>query len=124
MIRAPATIDWLGGAEDAARNEINAEDEARRRANWLSRSIDPDTHPLILALEPMYAQKDPPFPVFHRVQVVDHKVILIQINDHCALAFILIFPLVACKLGHIEPDGTVFEHMHDAAGSDGPNRLP
>ncbi|HEX5458778.1 MAG TPA: hypothetical protein VFX20_02315 [Steroidobacteraceae bacterium] len=48
--------------------------------------------------------------------------LLIRLNDRCAVV-LYVLPIPACKIGHIAPDGGLFDHMHDRR-DDRPERLP
>jgi hypothetical protein len=47
-----------------------------------------------------------------RVEVTPGGFPIIHINDHCVLVPFLMM-MVFCKIGHIEPNGKLFEHMRD-----------
>ncbi len=109
-------IDWLGAAEIASGDEIASEAERKRRAEWLSRGIDREIHPAIRSFQPLY----PTVPEFgwdhahiHRVEEVKGGPLIVWINDRClvALAGLAILPM--CKIGHMEANEALFEHMHD-----------
>ncbi len=126
-IESHPPIDWLADAEFAARDEIASDIEKRRRAEWLLRGADPETHPLIQALKPMY----PKMPEFgwdhariHRVEHVQGGPLIVWINDRCALAFLGLAVLPVCQIGHMEPNGALFEHIHDPGPPPVPNPLP
>jgi hypothetical protein len=123
----PPRIDWLGEAESAARDQIASEADRKRRSDWLSRGIDPETHPLVLAMKPMFG-KTPEFgwshEHTHRIEHVPGGPLLFWINRRCVIAFLGLAIFPACALGHIEPNGALFEHMSDASLPEGPNTVP
>jgi len=123
---APA-IDWLGEAESTAQREIASEADRKRGEEWLARGTDPQTHPLMQALRPMYG-KTPAFgwshARTHRIEPVKGGPLLVWINDRCFVAIAALFIMPACALGHIEPNGALFEHMHDADVPVGVNVVP
>jgi hypothetical protein len=114
---APPPVDWLGEAELAARNQIASEADRKRSANWLSRATDPETHPLALAMKPLFG-KTPEFgwshEHTHRVEHPPGGPLLLWINKRCAIAFMGLAIMPACMIGHMEPNGALFEHMKDA----------
>ena len=49
---------------------------------------------------------------YRRVEITQGGFPIIHINDHCvAIPFLLM--MVFCQIGHIEPNGSLFEHMRD-----------
>lgn len=49
---------------------------------------------------------------YRRVEITEGGFPIIHINDQCvAIPFLLM--MVFCKIGHIEPQGDLFEHMRD-----------
>ncbi len=49
----------------------------------------------------------------HRVEAIPAGGVLININDRCAIAW-LIFPVPVCRIGKIPVRGDLFEHLKDA----------
>lgn len=49
----------------------------------------------------------------HRVEEIPGGGLLININERCAIAWV-IFPFPVCKIGKIPPRGDLFDHMKDA----------
>jgi len=50
---------------------------------------------------------------YRRVEVAQGGFPIIHINDHCiAVPFLMM--MVFCKIGHIESNGGLFDHMRDA----------
>jgi hypothetical protein len=117
-VQTPHAIDWLAEAERAAQGEVASEADRKRRAEWLSRGTDAESHPLVQAFKPLFP-KTPPFGWYHarthRIEAIKGGPLLIWINDRCFLAFLGLAIIPVCKIGHMEPDGALFEHMHDAA---------
>jgi hypothetical protein len=113
----PLRVDWLGEAELAARDQIASEADHKRRSDWLSRGTDPETHPLALALKPMFG-KTPEFgwshEHTHRIEHPPGGPLVFWINKRCVLAFVGLAIIPACAIGHMEPNGALFEHMNDA----------
>ncbi len=49
---------------------------------------------------------------YRRVEIVEGGLPIIHINDHCvAIPFLMM--MVFCKIGHIEANGKLFEHLRD-----------
>jgi hypothetical protein len=48
-----------------------------------------------------------------RVEVTKDGMPIVHISDHCVLVPLLFVPMVFCSIGHIEPNGDLFNHMHD-----------
>jgi len=49
---------------------------------------------------------------YRRVEITEGGFPIIHINDHC-VAIPLLLMMVFCKIGHIEANGKLFEHMRD-----------
>jgi hypothetical protein len=49
----------------------------------------------------------------HRVEALPGGVTVINVNDHCAIAFVWVLPFFACQLGKIPTRGDLFEHLRD-----------
>jgi hypothetical protein len=47
--------------------------------------------------------------------------LVVNVNDRCAIAVLLIFPLPMCKVGKIAAQGNLFEHMYDLPDPKAPN---
>ena len=126
-VAPPHAIDWLGEAERAARDEVASEADRKRRAEWLSRGTDAESHPLVRAFKPLFP-KTPEFGWYHarthRIEPIKGGPLLIWINDRCFLALLGLAIIPVCKIGHIEPDGALFEHMHDEAPFEVPLAVP
>jgi hypothetical protein len=118
LLQTPHPIDWLAEAERAARDEIASEADRKHRAEWLSRGTDAESHPSVQAFRPLF----PKTPQFgwdhartHRIEAIKGGPLLVWINDRCFLAFLGLAIIPVCKIGHMEPDGALFKHLHDAA---------
>jgi hypothetical protein len=126
-VETPHAIDWLGEAEHAARDEVASEADRKRSAEWLSRATEAQTHPLVRALKPLYG-KTPAFgwshARTHRIEAVKGGPLLIWITDRCLVVFAGLAILPVCKIGHMEANGALFEHMHDAAELEGALATP
>jgi len=106
----PPPIDWDKEIELAAQNaQSKADEEAAYRnlaaltpaqRDWLQQNHMEPAPPGIAWAQP-------------RVEVTPGGFPLIHINDHCVLVPFLMM-MVFCKIGHIEPNGKLFEHMGDA----------
>ena len=117
--RAAPSIDWLGEAEKAVQDQLESQADRKRSAQWLSRGANPETHPLVFALKPLSGKR----PEFgwshehtHRVEHVPGGPLLFWINRRCVIAFVGVAIIPACAVGHIEPNGALFEHMDDDLG--------
>ena len=110
-ITEPALPDWRHEMQIAANNEIEA--EARRRQS-----------PSLLAPHDFSGVKggstDDTKPRFawdhaatHRVEEIPTGGLLININDRCAIAWV-IFPFPFCRIGKIQSHGDLFGRMKDA----------
>lgn len=53
----------------------------------------------------------------HRVEALPGGVTVINLNDHCAIAFLWVLPMFGCSLGKIPARGDLFDHMHEEAES-------
>ena len=124
---ATPQIDWLDEAAKAAQDQVASEADRKRRAEWLSRGTDADTHPLVAAMKPMFA-KTPEFgwshEHTHRIEHPPGGPLLLWINRRCLIAFVGLAIVPACAIGHIEPNGKLFEHMSDGSLPPGPNVAP
>ena len=96
------TVDWGAEAQAAAGRSAEADGEAQRRAR---------------AFSPREAAPGKRAPEFgwshsrtHRVERTEDGVPLLWISERCVLVYFLI---PGCKLGKIEPNGDLFEHMND-----------
>ena len=53
----------------------------------------------------------------HRVEALPGGVTVINLNDHCAIAFLWVLPIFGCSLGKIPARGDLFDHRQYAAES-------
>ncbi len=110
---APPTprIDWPHELELSAQNRV-ADEEKGKAYRDLAKSLSPSQldwlkqHHMEPA-SPGLAWKSP------RVEVTKEGIPIVHISDHCVLVPLLFVPMVFCSIGHIEPNGDLFNHMHD-----------
>ena len=104
-------IDWEEEAERAAENAVANSDEENgfrdlsalspQQLDWIRRNHMEPVQPGIAW-------------TYRRVEITKGGFPIIHINDHCvAVPFLLV--MVFCQIGHIEPNGRLFEHMRDPA---------
>jgi hypothetical protein len=108
-IAAPP-IDWSAEAQAAAARAVGQAEEARGRARAFT-------------VPPTGAAFAPPaahgagiswnYAATHRVEAQPGGVTVIHLNDHCALAFVIVLPFFGCAIGKIPARGDLFEHMHE-----------
>jgi hypothetical protein len=104
-------IDWQGESDLAAKNRAS-EAEKDNSYRDLSKSMSPAQLDWLKRnhmepASPGITWKRP------RVEVTKDGLPIVHINDHCVLLPILLIPMVFCSIGHIEPNGDLFKHMHD-----------
>jgi hypothetical protein len=110
---APAVppIDWQAELELVSRNS-DSEANTSNAYRDLSRSMSPAQldwlrdHQMQPA-SPGIVWKEP------RVEISKNGLPIVHINDHCVLVPIFLIPMVFCGIGHIEPNGDLFKHMHE-----------
>jgi hypothetical protein len=51
---------------------------------------------------------------YRRVEIAEGGFPIIHINDHCVAIPLVVMIMVFCKIGHIEANGKLFEHMRDS----------
>ena len=56
----------------------------------------------------------------HRVEAASGGGIVIHLNDNCVIVLLPV-PIAGCKLGKHDPNGQLFEHMHDPPPADNLN---
>jgi len=108
---APSTaIDWAAEAAGAASRWV-AQDEAKGRT---ARAFG------VPPASAMFAPAPARTPGLawnhartHRVEALPGGVTVINVNDHCAIAFVWVLPFFACQLGKIPTRGDLFEHLRD-----------
>jgi hypothetical protein len=105
-------IDWQHELELAALNGVT--DELMKKSyRDLSRSMSPSQlewlkrHRMEPASNPGMTWKRP------RVEVTKDGLPIVHLNDHCVLVPLFLIPMVFCSVGHIEPNGDLFNHMHN-----------
>lgn len=107
--KPPSKIDWDKEAERATKDTIaNAE---RQNSYRNLASLSPEQ------LNWVRQNHFEPAPAgiawkYRRVEVAEGGFPIIHINDHC-VAIPLLMMMVFCTIGHIEPNGTLFDHMRD-----------
>jgi hypothetical protein len=110
--------DWRAEAGIAANNVLEA--ERRKHAN--PSVLEP--HDFSGATPGSTDLSKPKFGWSHastqRVQVVPGGVVL-NVTDRCAIGLLFLVPLIGCQVGHIEPQGNLFEHLHDPPAPKTPN---
>jgi hypothetical protein len=107
-IPAQPLIDWEHERQLAAQNDVaNAEKEANYRnlsglsqdqLKWIRENRMIPAPPGITWQHPRFE-----FDIHSGLPIY-------WINDHCVLVLLMAF----CGIGHIEPNGQLFDHMHDA----------
>ncbi|MEA3180520.1 MAG: hypothetical protein QOI59_4043 [Gammaproteobacteria bacterium] len=117
MTSTPAP-DWRAEARIAANDAIEA--EARKRE-----------HPSLLAPHDFSRAKagstDYSKPKFGWSHAHTHRVegspgaFVVNVNDRCAIALVLIFPFPLCKIGKMAPRGDLFDSLHDLPQPGEPN---
>jgi hypothetical protein len=105
----PPKIDWDKEADLAIQNAIaNASKESRYRD--LS-SLSPEQLRWVRENHMQPAVPGIPWQ-YRRVEITPGGFPIIHINDHCvAVPFLMM--MVFCKIGRIEPNGGLFEHVRD-----------
>lgn len=109
--QAPAlqTPDWRSQAELTAQIEareiVDAQDAAERRANALTSGFKPLPLPRVRGPEFAWGYAS------HRVHHIPNGPWIYAINEHCQM-LIFIIPFVGCQIGKIEARGDLFKNMH------------
>ncbi len=122
--RPAAPVDWNLEAEDAAKQEIAREEDARQRASGLTHRGG-----VSAAISEALRPPPPPPPKFgwgsaRRVEVINGVGILVRLSKHCTLLIAGMMLLPGCTLGKLPPArGDLFAHMHDPVDPD-PQALP
>jgi hypothetical protein len=103
-------IDWQHELELSAQNGVTAQQKENFYRD-LSKSMSPAQldwlrHHHMEPANPGIAWKSP------RVEVTKNGMPIVHVNDHCVLVPLLFVPMVFCAIGHIEPNGDLFTHMH------------
>lgn len=104
----PAMIDWEHETQLAVQDALaNAEKERNYRD---LAALSPEQ--LKWIRENQFVPAPPGIPwTYRRVDVSQGGFPIIHINDHCVLIPLMMM-MVFCKIGHIEPKGDLFQHMH------------
>jgi len=106
-----ARIDWSAQLERSARAELDQEEKAGKQLTALTRRFVVEADPL----NPGRA----PASTFHWYEAGIHRIDtrgplpVLLLNDHCAL---LMFIIPACRIGHIEIHGDLFDGAAAANG--------
>jgi hypothetical protein len=109
-VAAPAPIDWDAAAASAARAAVDAQVAT---GTYRDLAGAPPAVRAWLEAEHLTPAR-PGLPWRHaRVEFTPEGFPIIRINDHCVSLPMLAF-LVFCKLGRIEADGHLFDHLRDA----------
>jgi hypothetical protein len=105
----PSKINWAEEAKSTAIQEVEREEQERRRNEALA--------PPKSALFGPKAASGSPFHWYragtHRLELLKNGGMLINLSDNCAL-IIFPFPLLGCTLEKIPARGDLFDHMRDA----------
>ena len=105
------TPDWWQEAQIAADHEIEAQARMAHKHSPLA------PHDFSRATPRTSEQTQPKFAwnhaAIHRVEELPTGGLLFNINERCALVWVL-FPLPVCKLGKIPVRADLFDHMEDA----------
>ena len=100
------SVDWQHEAELAAQNAVA---DAEREGKF--RDLSSLTPPQLDWIRRNHMEPAPPGIHWKRprVEVTPGGLPIIWINERCALVIVMVF----CGIGHIEPDGGLFNHMRD-----------
>jgi hypothetical protein len=106
---APVAIDWSEAAAAAAGRQVDADEEAARKARAFSAPKAPAN---LLAAPPA----GPKFKWYHarthRLESIPGGGFMINLNDQCAVV-VMIMIVPVCQIGKIEARGDLFQHMDD-----------
>jgi hypothetical protein len=106
----PATPDWRHELEIAANSQLQS--EARRR----SQPSPLAPHDFSKVKPGSTDDSKPEFgwshSATHRVEELPSGGLLINLNDRCAIAWV-IFPFPVCRIGKIPARGDLFDHLKD-----------
>lgn len=104
--------DWRAQAQIAANDQIKAELRKRDQPSPLA------PHDFSGARPGSTDDSRPKFGWYragtNRVEGTPGGGLLVNINDHCAVAILFIFPFPMCKVGKIPARGDLFDHMNEA----------
>jgi len=110
--------DWRAEAGIAANNVLEAERLKREHPSVLEPHDFSGVTP---------GSTDTSKPEFGWNHARTHRVegspgaLVVNINDRCAVALLLIFPFPMCKIGKMPANGKLFEHMYDPPDPKAPN---
>jgi len=110
--------DWRAEAGIAANNVLEAERRKREHPSVLEPHDFSGVTP---------GSTDTSKPRFGWYHAATHRVegspgaLIVHVNDRCAIAVLLIFPLAVCAVGHVEANGNLFGHMYDLPDLKVPN---
>jgi len=110
--------DWRAEAAIAANNVLEAERRKREHPSVL------EPHDFSGATPGSTDTSKPKFGWYHaRTHRVEGSpgALVVNINDRCAVALLLIFPFPMCKIGKMPANGRLFEHMYDLPDPKAPN---
>lgn len=103
-----AKIDWDHESQWAVQNALTNAEKERNYRDLAALSWEQ----LKWVRENQLVHAAPGIPwTYRRVEVTKSGFPLIHINDHCVVIPLLMM-MVFCKIGHIEPNGDLFQHMH------------
>jgi hypothetical protein len=109
-ITPPAAPDWRREMEIAANNQLETVDRQRRQPSVLAPHDFSKVKP---------GSTDDSRPEFawdhsatHRVEEMPNGGLLININDRCAIAWVIL-PFPFCRIGRIPVHGDLFDHMKE-----------
>jgi hypothetical protein len=108
---APIAVDWAAEAAHAAARQIDANEEAARKAAAFSAHTR--TPGSLRPPAPAKPQFGWSHASTHRVEELQEGGFIVNLSDRCAIVFaIMLIP--ACKLGRLEPRGDLLQHMNDS----------
>jgi len=110
--------DWRAEAGIAANNVLEAQRRKREHPSVLEPHDFSEVTP---------GSTDTSKPEFGWNHARTHRIegspgaLVVNINDRCAVALLLIFPFPMCKIGKMPANGRLFEHMYDLPDPKAPN---
>lgn len=104
------TIDWAAEAKGATSRQVEQDEETRGRA----KAFAPPTSPMFAAAPAHKPAFHWNYARTHRVEALPGGVTVINLNDHCAVAFLWVLPFIGCQPGKIPIRGDLFDHMRDS----------
>jgi hypothetical protein len=112
------TPDWRAQVSIAANTVLEAERRKREHPSVL------EPHDFSGVTPGSTDTSKPGFGWYHaRTHRVEGSpgALVVNINDRCAIAVLLIFPFPLCKVGKMAASGNLFEHMYDLPDPKVPN---